>query len=310
MRAQYLKFFKKLFIFIVIMFIVDRGVGSILQYYFENEPLGDAAAFAHAINNPQEDILIYGSSRAVHTYDTEVFEDSLHLSTYNCGRNGSNVVYGSAILPGALEGPELPKLIILDVFAKEIAYRSSRDGGAMLAASILPYVLVNEHFAALAKDLFPKELTKARISKLYAYNSQILSIIRNYSRRHNDFINGYQPLIGSKINEPPSTFSDRDGIDEYSKGRLEFFVKSVTEKKIPLIVILSPMYNLPFDDNESLRVTKEVLKKYDVPFWDYSTDPKYAKSEYFYDVAHLNTVGAELFSKEVVSRIKEMGILK
>lgn len=310
MRTEYIKFFKKLFILIAVMFIVDRGLGSILQYYFEREPLGDAASFAHAINDPKEDILIYGSSRAVHTYDTRIFTDSLHLSAYNCGRNGSNVIYGSAILPGALESDKLPKLIILDVFAKEIAYRSSRDGADMLAAAILPYVLINDHFAALARDLFPKELTKARVSKLYAYNSQILSIIRNYSRMENDNINGYQPLVGSKIKGEPPNFSDRDGIDEYSKGRLEYFVKSVTDKKIPLIVILSPMYNQPFTDNESLRVTKEILQKYDVPFWDYSTDPRFVKAEYFYDIAHLNTEGAEAFSKEVVTRIKEMGVLK
>lgn len=309
MRTEYIKFFKKLFILIVVMFVVDRGLGSILQYYFENEPLGDAASFAHAINDPKEDILIYGSSRAVHTYDTRIFTDTLHLSAYNCGRNGSNVIYGSAILPGALEGTKLPKLIILDVFAKEIAYRSSRDGADMLAAAILPYVLINEHFATLAGELFPKELTKARISKLYAYNSQILSIIRNYSRRENDNINGYQPLHGSKIKGDPPPFSDRDGIDEYSKGRLEYFIKSVTEKKVPLIVILSPMYNQPFTDNESLSVTKQILQKYNVPFWDYSTDPKYIKAEYFYDAAHLNTKGAELFSKEIASRIKETGIL-
>ncbi len=310
MRAEYLKFFKKLLILLVIMIIVDRGLGSILQYYFENEPLGDAASFAHAINDPKEDILIYGSSRAVHTYDTRIFTDSLHLSTYNCGRNGSNVIYGSAILPGALDGSKLPKLIILDVFAKEIAYRSSRDGADMLAAAILPYSLTNPHFESLVKDLFPKEYVKARVSKLYAFNSQILSIIRNYSRRHNDNINGYQPLHGSKIKGDPPQFSDRDGIDEYSKGRLEYFVRSVTEKKVPLIVILSPMYNQPFEDNESLRVTKEILQKYNVPFWDYSTDPKYVKAEYFYDAAHLNTKGAEVFSKEIASRIKSMGILK
>ena len=72
MKAQYLKFFKKFFILLVVMFIVDRGLGSIIEYYFQNEPLGDAASFAHAINDPQEEVLIYGASRAVHTYDTKL----------------------------------------------------------------------------------------------------------------------------------------------------------------------------------------------------------------------------------------------
>lgn len=310
MKNQYLKFFIKAFILLVIVFIGDRLFGSIIEYYFRNEPLGDDAAFSHAINNPQEDILIYGSSKAVHTYDTRVFTDSLHMSSYNCGRNGSNIIYGAALLPAALEGNHPPKLIVLDVAAKEITWRSNKDGNDILAGMILPYVLTNPRFEQLAKDLFPKELCKAKISKMYAYNSLILSIVRNYSRRHNDNINGYQPLKGSKLVKEPPPFYGRDKIDAYSFSRLEYFVKSVTDKKIPLVVIISPMYSQPFPDSESIRAMKALFAKYKVPLWDYSRDSKYLKQEYFYDVAHLNTKGAEMFSKEIVARIKKEGIIR
>ena len=310
MKAQYLRFAKKVLMLLAIMFVVDRGLGSIIEYYFENEPLGDSAAFAHAINDPKEDVLIYGSSRAVHTYDTRIVADSLGLTSYNCGRNGSNIIYGAAILPAALEGAHQPKLIILDLAAKEIAKRSDKDGDDVLAGMILPYVLTNPRFEQLAKDLFPKELYKAKVSKLYAYNSLLLSIIRNYSRSDNDNINGYQPLPGSKLKKGPEAFtSGRDGIDEYSKERLEFFVKSVTDKKIPLVAVLSPMYTLPFKENESLTVCKQILAKYNIQLWDYSTDPKYVQRPLFYDMAHLNTKGSEMFTKEIMLRIKQSGML-
>ncbi len=309
MKAQYLKFFKKLFILLAVMFIVDRGLGSIIEYYFQNEPLGDAASFAHAINDPQEEVLIYGASRAVHTYDTKVITDSLGLSAYNCGRNGSNIIYGSAILPGALEGTHEHKLIILDLSAKEIAWRQDKAGEDILAGMMLPYVLTNKNFEKLGLELFPNEIYKARASKLYAYNSLILSIFRNYSRSDNDNINGYQPLIGSKLTQDPPDFSDRDKIDTFGRGRLEYFVKAVTDKKIPIVAILSPMYSQPFKDNESLKVTKEILAKYNVPFWNYASDPKYVKREMFYDLAHLNTTGADMFTSEICNRIKQEGLL-
>ncbi|CAN5814240.1 hypothetical protein BH10BAC2_BH10BAC2_26370 [soil metagenome] len=310
MKDQYLKFLKKAFILLIILFIGDRLIGSVIEYYFQHEPLGDGAAFSHAINNPQEDILIYGSSKAVHTYDTKVFTDSFKLSSYNCGRNGSNIVYGSALLPAALEGTHQPKLIVLDVAAKEIAWRSNKDGNDVLAGMILPYVLTNPRFEKLAGELFPMELYKARVSKMYAYNSLILSIIRNYSRKGNDNINGFQPLIGSKLAQEPPDFFGRDKIDPYSLSRLEFFAKSVTDKKTPLVVIISPMYSKPFEDNESIKVMKQLFAKYNIQLWDYSRDPKYLKREYFYDVAHLNTTGAEMFSKEIITRIKNENILK
>ena len=312
MNTGYIKFFKKLFILLVIMFAVDRGVGSIIEYYFTNQPMGDAASFAHAINEPKEDILIYGSSRAVHTYDPRVFTDTLGLSCFNCGRNASNVIYHSAILPAAINGSHKPKAIILDLTPKEIAWRSGPFGADALAGIIVPYVRTNEHFAKLAMELFPKEYYKAQVSKLYAYNSMILSIIRNSNRTKNDNVNGYQPMRGSKVAPEPEdvTSLGRDSVDQYSKDRLEFFVKSVTEKGIPLVVIVSPMYAKPFEDNESLIVSKEILAKYGVEVWDYATDPRYVKKELFYDFNHLNVKGAEMFSREIASRMKAEGIIK
>lgn len=310
MNKGYGKFFKKLFILLVIMFVVDRVVGSIIEYYFENEPMGDSAAFAHAINAPKEDILVYGSSRAVHTYDPRVFTDTLGLSCFNCGRNASNVIYHSAILPAAINGEHKPKAIILDLTPKEIAWRSGPYGADALAGMILPYTLTNEHFAKLALDLFPKEYYKARVSKLYAYNSLILSIIRNHNRSKNDNVNGYQPMHGSKVEPTPDNVTSltRDSVDQYSKSQLEFFVKSVTEKKIPLFVIVSPMYALPFEDNDALIESKKILAKYNVELWNYATDPRYVKKELFYDFNHMNVKGSELFSKEIAARIKAAGV--
>ena len=311
MNKGYKKFILKAFLLLAIMFTIDRSLGGYIEYLYLHEPMGDVAAFSHAINDPKEDLLIYGSSRAVHTYDTRIFTDTLGISAFNCGRNASNVIYHSAILSAAINGEHKPKVIILDMVAKEIAWRSGQYGEDVLAGMLLPYVLTNDNFATLSKQLFPKEYYKAKVSKLYAYNSHILSIVKNYSRRHNDNINGYQPLHGSKILTEPEEFtSGRDKIDDFSKEKLEEFVKSVTDKKIPLIVIISPMYTKPFKDNAALTLARQIIAKYNVPLWDYSQDPRYVKKELFYDMAHLNASGATMFSKEIASRMKAEGIIK
>lgn len=304
-KNDYIKFGVKLAILLCILFVVDRTLGSVLQYYFEHEPLGNDAAFSHAIENPSEDILIYGSSRGVHTYDTRIFSDTLKMSCFNCGRNASTIIYHAAILPAALKN-HTPKAIILDLTAKELSWRTGEDGNDILASMILPYVYKNENFEQLAKDLFPKELLKAKISKLYAYNSMVLSIIRNYSKRKNDNIQGYQPLHGVRVDKEPLNIASEAPIDEYAKKQLEFFVKEVTQRKIPLFVIMSPMYVKPFPENESIKVSKQILKKYNVPLWDYSFDERFYKQELFYDYTHLNARGAALFSAEVASRIKKV----
>ena len=306
MKKGYFKFAYKLLILIAIMFVVDRVGGSIMAHYFEKEPLGDAAAFSHAIENPKEDILIYGSSRAMHTYDPRVLEKQLGLSSFNCGRNASTIIYHAAILPSALsrKGP-LPKAIILDITPKELSWRGGEDGNDVLASMILPYVNKNEQFEKMANDLFPKELMKSKISRLYPYNSMILNIIRNYSAKSNDNIAGYVPLFGTKASRQPISLNLDAEIDDYAKRKLEFFIREVTFRHIPLYVIISPAYVNPFPDTKSEIATKEILARYNVPLWDYSVDTTFRKRKYFYDNVHLNEKGAAVFSDFIAKRIKD-----
>ena len=306
MKNQYIKFGYKLLILLAIMFVIDRVGGAAMAYFFEKEPLGDAAAFSHAIEDPKEDILIYGSSRALHTYDPRVFQSATGFSCFNCGRNASTIIYHSAIISSALHQPDhKPKAIILDITPKELSWRSGEDGNDILAGMILPYVEKNKQFEAMAKDLFPKELLKAKVSKLYPYNSMILSIIRNYSKKGNDNIKGYQPLKGNKVEATPPTILMNAEIDNYAKEKLEYFVKSVTDQHIPLFIIVSPIYLQKYAPTESLKISKQIFDKYHVPMWDYEFDTDYVKQSLFYDNVHMNTKGAEMFSEMIAKRVKE-----
>lgn len=306
MKKGYFKFAYKLLILLAIMFVVDRVGGSIMAYYFEKEPQGDAAAFSHAIENPKEAILIYGSSRAMHTYDPRVFRKELGLSCFNCGRNASTIIYHAAILPSALDrkGPP-PQAIVLDITPKELSWRGGEDGNDILASMILPYVNKNKNFERLANDLFPRELIKAKVSKLYPYNSMILSIIRNYSSQSSYNIAGYVPLFGTKASRQPISLNLNAEVDDYARDKFEFFIREITKRHIPLYVIISPAYVNPTPDTKSEIVTKEILARYNVPLWDFSVDTLFRKRKYFYDNVHLNEKGAAVFSEYIARLIKD-----
>jgi lysophospholipase L1-like esterase len=133
----------------------------------------------------------------------------------------------------------------------------------------------------------------------------ILSIIRNYSKKGNDNIDGYQPLHESKVDAAPPSMAMNAEIDEYAKNKLEFFVKSVTEQHIPLFVIISPIYLQPFPETKSEQASKKILAKYQVPLWDYKFDTTYVKQALFYDNVHMNTKGATMFSEMIAKRVEE-----
>jgi hypothetical protein len=298
------KFFKKFIILLVLVFIGDRIVGTLLEEAYKKAPLGNIKTFAHSITDPKEDIFIYGSSRAVHGYDTRIFTDTLGLSCFNCGRENSNILYHATILDEMLKKHN-PKIVVLDVSAGELIWRSAENSKQVLASMILPYVRNDTAFASVAKQLFPEELMKARVSKIYAYNSMVLALAigkRNFKSKN---FNGYVPINGTKVKgKMPAFLDEASGTDSSATQKFEQFVKAIKDNNIRLYVIQSPMYVQPFASTVSLDTIKAILNKYNEPFWDYGFDTTFYKGNLFYDNVHLNSEGAELFSTKLASDIK------
>ena len=299
------RLFKKLLILFILLFAFDRIIGTLLENAYKHAPQGDIQTFAHSITNPSEDIFIYGSSRAVHGYDTKIFTDSLGLTCFNSGRENSNILYHSSILKEMMR-KHTPKIVVLDVSAKELTWRSAENSKAVLASMILPYVRIDTSFKNIAANLFPDELRKAEISKIYPYNSLVLPLmIGKRKLKNGGNINGYVPLKGNKVEgELPAFTDDNDKTDPTATAYFEDFVRNAKAKNVRLYVVQSPIYVKPFTNSISLDTIKSILKRYDEPFWDYSFDTAFYKKQYFYDNLHLNTTGAELYTSKLVSDIK------
>jgi hypothetical protein len=300
------KFARKFLILVILFFIVDRLLGTWIEHAYNNVPQGDVKTFSHSITNPTEDIFIYGSSRAVHGYDCRAFTNVLGYSCFNNGRENSNILYHNAILNEMLK-KHTPKIIILDVAPKELSGSAAENSKNVLANMILPYARRDTAFANIARELFPQELVKAKLSMLYAYKPSLLPLINGGKISGNEeIVNGYLPLHGATSKMQPGQYIAEDGkLDSTAKQALESFIKTVVEKNIYLYVIQSPIYVQYYPTSPSLEYIKTVLKKYNVPFWNYAFDTAFYKPQFFYDNIHLNDSGAAMFSKAVALRIQQ-----
>ena len=295
---------KNLLIIIVLFFIVDRLLGLWLQHKFNTIPQGDIKTFAHSITDPSEDIFIYGSSRAMHGYDCSEFTKALGFSCFNNGKENSTILYHDLILNEMLK-KHIPKIIILDFAPKELSWGEFENSRNVLANTILPYAIHDTTFANIAKQQFPQEYYKARLSWLYAYKSSLPSMI-NAKNSGDEDINGFRPLQGSKVKNTPMNYDDEEEQPDSSAERaFDTFIKRIADKHIKLYVIQSPIFVKQYASSPSLDYAKSVLKKYNIPFWDYAFDTAIYKHEYFYDNIHLNQEGAKLFSEKVAERIKQ-----
>jgi hypothetical protein len=62
--------------------------------------------------------------------------------------------------------------------------------------------------------------------------------------------------------------------------------------------------------DEVLSLYTKYSHKYNIPFYDYSTDAISYQKKYFYNTNHLNKMGAELFTTKLIDTLKRLTIIK
>ena len=96
------------------MMVVDILVGVVFRHWFERMDDGEMGKENYIGRQVDEDILVFGSSRAEYHYDTKVISELSGRSCYNCGASGNGIILAYGRLLMALQHHR-PQLIIYDV---------------------------------------------------------------------------------------------------------------------------------------------------------------------------------------------------
>jgi hypothetical protein len=296
-------FIFKVLLFILLVILLDFGIGSILRYYYFRQHSGFLYRTTYAMDKTTADILILGASTANHQYDPEIFEKGLNMSCYNAGRDGSNIFYHYAILKAALKRYS-PKIIILEMRGELAKTTDSYDRLSML----LPYYESHPEIRQIIKPKSPFEKIKM-LSKIYPYNSMLFSIavgnFKHNALRFNDN-KGYLPL--NRIWDEPLEMISKPLYSQLDTNKIktyESIIKECISANVKLYIVSSPnFYKTKYVENSDVKA-KEIAEKYNIKFLDYSQDSVFlANSNYFVDIHHLNSSGATVLSNRVVGEIE------
>lgn len=283
--------------------MLDRVFGVAMKYMQEHAKGGYIGHHNYILNQSNEDILIFGSSRAIHHYNPQIIEDSLGMSCYNCGQDGNGIVlfYGWWQI---MKNRHLPKMIIYDVnpsFDLLIGENNSKYLGWLRSE------YDNDHVKKIFEDIDTTEKYKM-LSMMYRYNSKFLQNVIDYV--HPIFqisSNGYIPLKGDldrmKINEQKD--KEKFVFDAYKLKYLDLLIDEAKERGVKLIFVASPVwYGMNKKQFEPLI---ELCKRQLVPFHNYSNASCFVKNdEFFKDGIHLNSHGADAFSSELCKILKNL----
>lgn len=292
-------------LFIALVAAADLIVGKILKHFYNRQSSGWEYSTRYSAEETKADVLIFGASRAQQQYNPTYFEDTLHLSCYNVGRDGTSFFYHYAMLQGVLKR-YTPKVIILD--CEYAALKKSALSYERLSI-LLPLYKDHPEMQPIISMRSPFEKYKF-ISSIYPYNSMLFKIaVANLesNKKEKEDIKGYVPLHNS-LKEPIKTFdyTEKYELDSIKVRMLRSFIDECSSRNIKLYFVCAPYYMKTTGTDYSLALTQQIAEEKNIPFIDYSKDTTYFNAPHLFDdTVHLNMAGSKIFSEDLAAKIRK-----
>jgi hypothetical protein len=299
------KFLLKTTLFFVLIAIIDVFSGKIFAYLIEHAKGGDNWRNNYICNSVNDDILIFGSSRAMHHYNPIIISDSLKLSCYNCGQDGNGVILNEARYQLILQRYK-PKLLVYDVHPGfDLLVQGDNHKYFKWLKAYYDRTGIPEVFESVDSTEKYKML-----SRMYRYNSNCTQIVSDYIHPIAEKgINGYIPK-----NIEFDTMKVRKGAIEHQIPVFDSLKISYIEKMVEestgtkIVFVVSPYWN--GTDTIPFQPIRDICKEKNIPFLDFSNNPKYVHNNtFFYDGSHLNARGADEYTKDFIIELKKHKII-
>lgn len=289
------RFLVRILIFLIIVFAADRVMGSVLSKAYNHDKVD------YICNKCDEEILIFGSSRAESHYNARMIEDSLGISAFNCGASGYGIINSLGYLKMILKHHR-PQIVIYDVWPQ---FDLDRMDNHRFLGHLKPYY-DNECIKELFIRVDPLEKYKMQ-SLLYRYNSHYLHKPNKYFT--SDYDKKMQENRGFKPKNKPFKKP------EYNNTKMTPFLNDTLKvnmfheflcalgDSISVIAVVSPIWS---GSSEKVKQVINLFEKHSIPIYDFSNNSKYVHhDDYFYNDSHMNATGADEFTKDIIAYIKQ-----
>ncbi len=291
------------FVVLLAIFVValDLAFGKIYKTAYFSEESRRNDRLIHSVLGANEDILIFGSSRALHHYNPKIFEDALGMTCYNLGSGGQNIYFHLALLNATLER-YTPKIVILELMTIDFEKTPPQWDTEKLGV-LLPFA--NHSESARQAVLKRSDTEKIKlVSNIYPYNSLQYTTVRNNFIPFNNHYNGFIPL-NKKWDKPiEQRETEKTEPDPKKVEALFSFIETCKTNNIQLFVVVSPHYVIQEESSYS-DIADDIYKEFNIQVLNFEKDTLFLNQpELFNDPFHLNLLGADVFSQIISNTVK------
>lgn len=293
------------FILIIIGIVVgaDLLVGAVTGKLIREVPdVGvNQTNTAQALFTRTVDILILGSSRANHSFDCKVIEDSLGMSCYNAGRDGQNMAYDAMVFFSYVKRHK-PKMVVLDIASAMMDnswFGALKDMNCYYGFSQPLDAIIDENTSFTDKIKL--------LSNLYKYNNTWQWLLKAYTGEDAGYLDGYRPMpVNAKSSFKVIKKEEHFKADDRCIHYLDDIKDHCKKNQIQLILTYTPSLVVATHGGVE-EWTHEYAQSNQLPFFSYGQDSTYyMHPELFYDRTHLNAIGAKKFTMDFAHKIKNL----
>jgi lysophospholipase L1-like esterase len=253
------------------------------------------------------ELLIQGSSRAWVQFDTQLIDSLLGCDSYNLGMDGAPFDVQYVRWKAYLANNTPPRVVIQNVdyelFDPNERVFQKYQYLPFLSDKQFVNILTEHQLLDVADRWLPFSVYMGQPQAIRIAAEALLGINRYKSTKHKGFKANDAQWDGTNLEiqkQGDKFISKRD------KQLVELFIRFINECKamnIRLVMVYAPVYHelgeVIANLDHTVEFFQELANDYHLEYYDFSsTDLSYSK-ENFYNATHLNTNGAQEFSRRL-----------
>ena len=298
---------KRFFVYLLVVFllvcVLDIVNRFLCDFMYDRIPVNSELyrEYNYVTNKKQADILILGASRGVYSYNVDMISDSLHMHCISASNEGMSIFHQYLNLLRACQNGSV-SFVILDLSPAQL----STDWVRNKISVLYPFYWKDKNVREIVRETKGWYSDIILCSSFIQYNSTFIDYIHKgyfMPALDND---GYIPIeYTGKSFVFHKTDNDKTKIEVDTLGikYLDKIVEYCKNKDIALVICNSPRLNNVecFD-----TFLTDYTNRRHVPFWNYSKyAPVVMDNRLFVDPLHINCKGTDIFTEEIVRKIKE-----
>lgn len=308
--------------FVFLTLLMTVGLHLTISWSLKRVSDGELGAFNQAMQGRvNADILIAGSSRAFRHYDPRIITRETGLSSFNLGRNASQIDVQLGVLKAYLQHNKKPRLLLQNLDIQSFVL--TKPGDIFDPASYVPYLDDSAIYSCLSQ--ISPQLWKWKYLPLYAYATEDTLFTWTVGLRtlcglgpQEPCFEGFCPMQKSWTNEfDQFKRAHPQGIevpiDAGAVAALKELIAVCEHEKIKLVLVYSPQYQemigLTRNRAEIFALFTSIAEQSKIPLLDYTHSPISQTREYFYNSQHLNARGAAIFSEDLAQKLVASGAI-